>query len=502
MSMRLLLILLALSSPETLLAQDKGGPGKGPPAQDPAGKGTPVARPADKPKTDQERKPVGDADAEAQKARRAEAEEQEARRVAEQKRLEQERIKLAREQQEQDQRKAKEQQQDQDRARQDAARRDAELLRLRAAFGEEFFAMQRTVNELLATARETSGNGADTFAQARDEIARRYRGEYATLRTSYTEKAKSAGLVFELPEDVGGLARVAREAAPAAALRAQFDNSVAELARAVIAELEVARKTSGSDAAAFAKQRGDIAGRYRAQLQAVQQSIAEQAEAKGVAVDTSDVSKLMQALSAAVAPTPQPAPTPVDPPTDRRPVARPIERPAVDAATPPGAKPAPDATPAPAKPAPAPAQPPTPVDPEGATPKPQTVDATTLRKLFDNRASELRDSMLAELKALDTPPRSADYTTRRPALIAGYREQLGAFRGSVVERAKAAGIEIVLPSDADVAPVFGPGPKPAPVEKKPGDDTPAEGTTPPKEEAKTGPGGKRTRGPRFGGGNG
>jgi len=372
---------------------------------------------------------------------------------------------------------------------------------LRRAFGEEYFQRKGAAGEELAAAREQAGQDEAAFAAARTEIARRYRGELAALRAAYAEKAKGLGVSLELPGDDLALEKLAAEVAPAAALRADFTNQVAQLAAAAQKELAELRTSAGADdAAAFAARRTEIARKYRGQVVALQQAFSQKAAGLGLSVDVTDVSKVMGAIAAAEAAAPAPAPA---------------------GPAPAGPAPAP-AGPAPAKPqpAPAPAQPnpgPPPAGADaGAQPAPQPapkgapkpIDAETLRKAFAAQVDALRGNLAAELAALEAAEKGDALAAKRAALVAKHREQLASYRATVQARAQAAGVTLTLPTDAELVPELGTEPAPTPKEGPPADAPPKGGPEAKPAERPTeapprpapGPGGKSGRGPRFGGG--
>lgn len=355
----------------------------------------------------------------------------------------------------------------------EAARKAAAVQSLRQAFGEEYFAKKAAAAEELEVAREAVGADPAAFAAARTELARKYRGELAALRAAYAEKAKGLGVAFELPTDDGALERSAADASPAAALRTEFVGKVAELARSASAEVAAAREVNAGNEPAFAEKRAEIARRYRGQVVALQQAFAQRAAAQGVSVDTSDVAKVMTALHADPAAS---APAPAGAPRGER-------------ATPP------------ANPAPAPAPVP--------TPAPKPIDADVLRAAFLKQVDALRATMQGELATADATLKGDALAARRAEIVSQARGSLASYRAHVAARAQAAGVTLTLPDDGALVPeLVG---APAEPEKPAGGPPPADGSTPPDGSAPpkpdapkpvppVGPGGKRTKGPRFGGG--
>lgn len=345
-----------------------------------------------------------------------------------------------------------------------AARKDkeaAEVARLRAAFGEEFYRRKLAASEELAAARERVGDDDTAFAAARTEIARKYRGELATLRTSYAEKARALGVTFTLPGDDTGLEQAALAAAPAASLRMEFTAQVAALARAAQKELAVAQESTGGDAAAFAAKRTEIARRYRGQVLGLQQSIAQRAAGHGVTVDTSDVSKVMGALAAAESAAP------------------------------------PQREPKPAPPKPTPAKPDADADAGPAKPAPVPIDAAVLRSAFTTQVDTMRKSLVSELATADSTLKGDELAAKRASILQKYRTDLASYRATVAARAQAAGVTLTLPTDQELVPELGPAPATPPKDK------PADGAAPPKDTPpQPATGGKRGRGPRFGNGGG
>lgn len=378
----------------------------------------------------------------------------------------------------------------------DAAAKDkaAQLTLMRMAFAEEYLTRKASAGDELAEARERTAGDEAAFAAARTEIARKYRGELATLRTAFAEKAKGLGLTLDLPADDAALEQMAVATAPATALRMEYSTKVAELARAASAELAIAQRETSRDPATFAAKRTEIARKYRGQVLALQQAYAQKAAGQGVTIDTSDVSKVMTALAsdAPAPPQPEAKPRPVSPDTD-------------------------DASQKPAEPNP-------PVDaPQADTSKPsvtgQPIDAVTLRTAFTKRVEELRQAAAGEIATAELRLKGAALAQKRLEITADYRGQIETLRQTCAARAMAAGVTMNLPSEVELAPELARPPEPPPKEapeKKSGDEpvqkpgeapsdkgAPKEGgdKTPPKDPV-VGPGGKRGRGPRFGGGGG
>jgi hypothetical protein len=367
------------------------------------------------------------------------------------------------------------------------ARQAKETAKLRAAFGEEFYSRKQAASAELAAARERAGDDDTAFAAARTEIARKYRGELATLRTSYAEKARALGVTFSLPGDDTGLEQAAAAAAPAAALRMEFTAQVAALARAAQKELAVAQETAGKDANAFAAQRTEIARRYRGQVLGLQQSIARRAAEQSVTVDTSDVAKVMDALAAAeTAAASQPRTPPAGKPVDPNAPPKPAERAPADANTP---KPGADPVPPPAPPAARP------------------IDAEVLRTAFTKQVDTLRTSLASELATADATLKGDELAAKRSAIVQKHRSDLASYRANVAARAQAAGVTLTLPTDQELVPELGPVP-PAPPKDgqqppKPEAPKQGDGAAPPKDAPpQPATGGKRGSGPRFGNGGG